>query len=135
MVTMVQDDIATRLTAEAIRILGGISTRWRISQEQAAKLANTSSMSYLRRVMGYESRPFDQLVIHRITALGLIDRALANGGIDAGDWLISPTDDAPFGGRSPLEALAEMNLEELTALNLHLGAVTRRPTEISIPFA
>ena len=134
MVTMVQDDIATRLTAEAIRILGGISTRWRISQEQAAKLANTSSMSYLRRVMGYESRPFDQLVIHRITALGLIDRALANGGIDPGDWVVAPTYDTPFGGRSPIEALPEMNLEELTALNVHLGAITRRPVESSIPF-
>jgi len=134
MTTLQDEELANRLTSEALRILGAIGVRWNISDSDVARLAKTTTMGYLRRLNGYDDEPFDQMTIHRVTALGLIDRSLSNGNIDPAAWVSGALQESPFNGRNPLDVLPEMGLEDLTALNIHLGAVAHRPTEISIPF-
>lgn len=125
------DDLADRLTYEAVRIMGTISVRWGIDDDTVARLAGTNEMAYLRRLNGYEDRPFTQDIVHRITALGLIDRSLAVA--DPEEWANTPAAYEPFNGRAPVEAMMEMDIEALVALNVRMGEINRRPTEISLP--
>jgi len=125
--------LASRLTRQALFTLGNLSVRWNLTDDDAASIAAIPVMSYLLRRNGYEHRPLPQEAVHRITALGLIDRALSRGGSDAAAWVKNPVDDDPFNGRSPMEVLPRLGLDDLTALNTRMGELVSRPIEYAPP--